>query len=331
VTSFAVPAVPRPGRLALLAAGVVAALLLPFAVYAGLRQSSAFEVRQVDVRGGDGAIQSAVRAAVLRAVGHHSLLAVSSTGVVQAVERIPEVRLAWVDRDFPSTVRVRIVAEHPVALVQASGGRFALVSPTGRVLASVPRGTKLPDLPRIPVGPMPGVGGRLAETSALAALGAVTAVPAGFGGRVFKVTVDADGLVVVLLRSGLAIRLGPPTDLASKLLAARLVLLAYPLATRSTLRYIDVSAPERPVVCRAGGDPATAGSGAPALDPYAGSCLPPPAASATSATTATPATGTTGASTSGAGPTATGSTAASPTGTATVVSTASSSTLSTTP
>jgi cell division septal protein FtsQ len=204
---------------------------------------------------------------------------------VRAVEQIPQVRLAWVDRDFPSTVRVRVVAEHPAALVQGADGHFALVSPSGRVLVDVPRGTKLPDLPRIPIGRMPGLGQRLPEAPALSALAAVTAIPAGFGGRVFRVTVDADGLVLVTLRSGLSIRLGPPTDLSSKLLAARIVLLAYPRSQRTALRYIDVSAPDRPVVCRTGGDPATASWGTPALDPYAGSCLPPPSPPATAPST----------------------------------------------
>jgi cell division protein FtsQ len=309
VTSIAMPAVPRPGRLALVAAVLVGAILLPFAVYEGLRQSSAFEVRTVDIRGGDAAVRSSVRAAVLRNVGHRSLLAVSSAGVVRAVEQIPQVRLAWVDRDFPSTVRVRIVAEHPVALVQGPAG-FALVSPSGRVLAGVPRGSKLPDLPRIPIGRMPAVGQRLPDASALGALQAVTAIPAGFGGRVFRVTIDTDGLVVVTLRSGLAVRLGPPTDLSSKLLAARLVLLAYSLSQRTTLRYIDVSAPDRPVVCRAGGDPATASSGTPALDPYRGSCLPPPSSPVSaSATTKTAAAGSTTGSSSTASVTTTSSTA----------------------
>jgi cell division septal protein FtsQ len=327
------PAVPRPGRLALVAAGVVGALLLPFAVYAVLRQSSAFAVRTVDVRGGDRAIQTSVRAAVMHAVGSRSLLAVSSAGVVRAVEQIPQVRAAWVDRDFPSTVKVRIVAERPAALAQAPDG-FAVVSPTGRVLTEVVRGTKLPDLPRIPVARLPSLGQRLPDATALSALAAVTAIPSSFGGQVFRVAVDADGLVIVTLRSGLGIRLGPPTDLSAKLLAARLVLLAYPRSQRATLRYIDVSAPDRPVVCRAGGDPATASSGSPALDPYAGSCLPPPGAAST---TSSGSSGTATATSSGTSSTSSSTTAKSASSTTSTTSpssmtaTATTTTTSTTP
>jgi hypothetical protein len=73
---------------------------------------------------------------------------------------------------------------------------------------------------------------------------------------------DPDRGIVMRLRGGLDIVLGPPLQLQQKLLAAAWVLHRYPTsADRAQLVYADVSAPARPAVMPVGGYADTAGLG----------------------------------------------------------------------
>ena len=79
---------------------------------------------------------------------------------------------------------------------------------------------------------------------------------------VANVKIDPERGIVMRLRGGLDIVLGPPLQLQEKLRAAAWVLRHYPTsAERAQLVYADVSAPERPAVMPRGGYAPTAGLG----------------------------------------------------------------------
>jgi hypothetical protein len=85
------------GRGTTIAVGVAVLVGIPLAAAAGyiwLRDSSAFAVRDVQVRGADVALASQLRTATLDAVSGRSLLAVSSTALQRDLERLPPGDLA---------------------------------------------------------------------------------------------------------------------------------------------------------------------------------------------------------------------------------------------
>jgi cell division protein FtsQ len=234
--------------------------------YLWLKGSGMFRLRSVAVRGGTESERVAVRDAVARAAAGRSLLGLSPARVAGVIERVPTIREASVDRDFPHTLRIHIVPERAVALAVGPGGYRSLVAASGRVLRVFGPQDVTPSLPRVWTGPTerPMPGGTLHQASAQAALEALAARPSDFSAHVANVKLDPDRGIVMRLRGGLDIVLGPPLELQQKLLAAAWVLRRYPSsAARAQLIYADVSAPARPAVMPRGGYAPTAGLGEP--------------------------------------------------------------------
>lgn len=231
--------------------------------YLWIKSSGMFQLRSVAVRGGTESDRIAVRDAVARAAAGRSLLALSPARVATAIEQVPTIRLASVDRDFPHTLRIHIVPERPVALAVGPGHYRGLVAASGRVLRVFGSQDALPALPRVwpdRVRPMPG--GTIRSTPAQAALDALAARPADFSARIANVKIDPERGIVMRLSGGLDIVLGPPLQLRQKLLAAAWLLRHYPTsAERAQLVYADVSAPDLPAVMPKGGYAPTAGLG----------------------------------------------------------------------
>ena len=129
-------------RLALLCLAVV--VVLAPGGYWLLANSSAFAVSGVSVSGGGAILSAEVRQAAVGAVGGRSLLQVDAGAIEQAVERLPYVRSATVDRSFPHTLSIQVTTYRPVAAVR-SGKSGYLVSSDGRVLdTGVPAKSRLP-------------------------------------------------------------------------------------------------------------------------------------------------------------------------------------------
>jgi len=228
------------------ALAVTTALVLIAAGLYGLgRETSMFAVRTVEVQGAPPPLAEQVRAA-LRSFDGTSLLALNGGAVVNRVEDLPSVVTASYDRDFPHTLRVRVVPELPVAVLR-SGAASWLVSARGRVLAPVDR-TRFRTVPRIwlPPGFEIEVGAFLTDDAGSAARALQRFVTAGFAQRVTWARIQ-DGQLSVGMRSGPELRLGEPVDLQLKIAIVRsiLPLLAPPAAGGP--RYLDVSVPERPV------------------------------------------------------------------------------------
>jgi cell division septal protein FtsQ len=236
--------------------------------YRALRDSNLFAVHAIVVTGANPALTAQVEAAALRSAGGRGLLALSPGTLAHAIEVVPGVHAARVDRDFPSTLRVTVWPEHAVALA-VHGHDRVVVSATGRVLQRIDNRAKPPNLPRVPLrAVVPKAGTRIRSAEVLAQLRAIDAIPSGFGGRVAWSKIDPDhGLELQLNWPKLWIRLGPAVDLRQKLRAAALVLRAYPtVATRQGLSYVDVSAPARPAVMPTTPDAATLALAHPAAD-----------------------------------------------------------------
>jgi cell division protein FtsQ len=233
--------------------------------YLWLKSSGVFVLRSVAVRGGTETDRLAVRDAVARAEAGRSLLALSPSNVARVIESVPTIRLASVDRDFPHTLRIRIVPERAVALAVGTGRYRSLVASSGRVLRVFGPGEGIPSLPRVwPPRERPVAGGTIRDAPVQAALDALSARPADFKAKVANVKVEPERGIVMRLRGGLDIVLGPPLALDRKLRAAAWVLRHYPTrAERAQLMYADVSAPYRIAVMPRGGYAPTAGLGQP--------------------------------------------------------------------
>ena len=163
------------------------------------------------------------------------LLALSPARVAGAIEQVPTIRLASVDRDFPHTLRIRIVPERAVALaVGRRRATAACVAASGRVLRVFERQEAVPALPRVwTTRERPVPGSAIHSVSAQAALDALAARPRDFSARVANVKIDPERGIVMRLRGGLDIVLGPPLQLRDKLRAAAWVLRRYPTTRRS--------------------------------------------------------------------------------------------------
>jgi cell division septal protein FtsQ len=260
-----VPAALRIGqrsglRLLCLIAGVLVVLGVGSAFgYRALRDSNLFAVHDVVVTGATPSLSAQVQQAVRDSTDGRGLLALDPSRLARAIEVVPGVHVARVDRDFPSTLRVTVWPEHAVALL-VHGHDRVVVSASGRVLRRIDNHARPPNLPRVPLGThVPKPGTRITSARVLSQISAVDAIPAGFGARVGWSKLDPDhGLELQLNWPKLWIRLGPAVDLQQKLRAAALVLRAYPTVTsRQALSYVDVSAPARPAVMPLTPDPAT--------------------------------------------------------------------------
>jgi cell division protein FtsQ len=217
---------------ALLAAGVGAWFVA--------RDTPLFALRTIEVEGSSAPVAHQVDGVLRREIGA-SLLQLDTDRLERAVEKLPTVVAARLDRAFPHALRVRVVPERPVLVVRR-GAESWLVSARGRVMGTIPRGSKAA-LPRFWVrrgvelepGALPG-GDLPVAVLAVAPLHAT-----GLSG-VATVRTDEDGLTLAL-RRGLLVRLGEPANIRLKLAVAGRVL---PLLDPETV-YLDVSVPDRPV------------------------------------------------------------------------------------
>jgi cell division protein FtsQ len=234
-------------RLALLCLAVV--VVLAPGGYWVLANSSAFAVSGVSVSGGGAILSAEVRQAAVHAVGGRSLLQVDAGAIERAVESLPYVRSATVDRAFPHTLSIEITTYRPVAAVR-SGKSAYLVSGDGRVLdTEVSAKSRLPVI-RVARGLVLTPGAHVPAGGIAAALGVLGAVPHAFVHRVGHIhkLVTGDAGIVAVIGRGLQVRIGSSAQLDLKLRVAVRVLRAMQTTTRSALAYVDVTVPARPAL-----------------------------------------------------------------------------------
>jgi cell division septal protein FtsQ len=172
------------------------------------------------------------------------LVGLSEASVARAVEALPGVADASVERRWPGTVVVTLVERRPVASV-AVGDRLALVAADGvvvevlGVLAGAPVG--LPLLEGTAVDAEPG-----AVADAPDLLSVAAALPPAVVAHVSSVAAGPAAEEVSLrLGDGVTARLGPVADLGAKLNAVATVLEQVDLACVLT---IDVRVPSAPAL-----------------------------------------------------------------------------------
>jgi cell division protein FtsQ len=225
----------------------VAAALVAVAasMYAIARETPMFAVRTVEVHGAPPAVAEQVRVALGQFSGTN-LLALDGAAVIRSLEDLPTVVAAEYDRDFPHTLRVRIVPESPVAVLRRGAGAW-LASARGRVIGTVER-SRHRTLPRIwlPARTELAVGGFLAGDAAASARALQAFVATRFAHRVLWARV-AERQLTLGLRSGLELELGAPTALGLKIAVARTILPTLAPPSVGGPNYLDVSVPERPV------------------------------------------------------------------------------------
>jgi POTRA domain, FtsQ-type len=219
----------------------IAVAIAALVAYVAARETGVFAVRTVTVDGASPALARQVEQALAPLRGE-SLLRIHGDDVSRLATELPYVTSVSYDRAFPSTLRVHVVPEQPLAVVR-DGIQAWLVSRRGRVIARIPQGTHR-GLPRIwlPKSVVLRLGETLAHgggAEQAAALAAVAGVRVGPG--IQSVRVES-GQVVYLLRSGLELRVGKPVDLPLKFAVARRILASTPVQG-----YLDVSVVERPV------------------------------------------------------------------------------------
>lgn len=215
--------------------------------YRILARSSAFTVHDVAIRGASPPMQREIVRAVQAAVAGRSLLSLDAGSVARAIEGVPTIAHASVDRDFPSTLRVHVIPERAaIQLCRQTCKQAVSVSTEGRVLG--PAASQR--LPRVwTTRAVPGAGERVGDPGVLVALTVLAGRRPTFPARILTILTHARG-VRLKVDGGLEIRLGPPVDLAEKMRAAETMLraeLATPKA-RSQAVYLTVEDPTTPAI-----------------------------------------------------------------------------------
>ena len=226
-------------RRLLVALGVAALLALLWA----LTYSSLADVDRVVVQGAGHTTVADIRSAA--AIGRGQPMAYLDTrGAARRIEALPWVASARVRRDLPGTVRITVVERVPVAASPLDGGGWRLLDSEGHALGDV---SGLPDGVLVMNGPDEPVAiGQVAGEQQLAAIEATTVLPQPLKQHVGAVVWSEDGIIDLQLAPAGTIRLGPPTDLPAKYLAALAVL--DKLGPDATIGVLDVRAPEAPVL-----------------------------------------------------------------------------------
>jgi cell division protein FtsQ len=173
-----------------------------------------------------------------------AMLDVEAGDAAARVRAVPWILRAHVERHWPATVTIEVVERAPVAAVPAKSG-VAVVDRTGRVLAIGP--TPPADFPVLlglsPAGlPPTRLAGRAADLLAVA-----QAMPPQVTQRVAAVVAADGGQVELRLRPAGVVELGPPDQLADKMLAIQTVLTQVDL---TRLAVLDVRVPASPAITR---------------------------------------------------------------------------------
>jgi cell division protein FtsQ len=233
-------------RGALIGACIVAGLGL---LYLGARETPVFALRTIEVEGAPANVRRSILQA-LDATRGTSLLSLNGDDAVRRLEALPSVQSVTYDRAFPHTLRLTVVPEQPVAVVNQASALW-IVSDRGRVIArTTSRGT--PELPRIRyLSQTPLAAGQfVADEGTKTVLAALAEAPRRMLLPIHTARIEDGELTFVLAGEDGArplLLLGEPVDVRTKLRVAALVLRKLGYEERAALTYLDVTLPDRPV------------------------------------------------------------------------------------
>ena len=212
---------------------------------AGILHSPLFDVDRVFIEGAT----NTARPELLGATGLDQrtyMVRADEARLARKLEALPWVESAVVQKDWPATLRIRVLERSPVAAVPAAGGGWSLADGTGRVLT--PPSAEAP--PGVPVVETPAPVGRPGSTTAAGVRGALhvaSAVPSSLSGRVTKIAVDTGGSLVISVDRAPPVTFGPPAQATAKLLAVATLLAR---ADMRGVKGVDVRVPTAPVLTR---------------------------------------------------------------------------------
>lgn len=215
---------------------VLAVLILIGAATYGVTRTALLDVDHVEVTGvvGERAAAVSEAAAVARGV---AMVDLDPAALDQRVSALPWVLDATVERQWPGTVAMAVIAREPVAVDVAGSA----IDETGRSFGPSEPGTELPTVLGRPVA----VGEDLpAELSAVLAV--LVDLPTELVGDVASAGL-VDGDVQLELVDGIDVRFGPSERHNAKF---RALVALLDQADRSTIRSIDVRVPTSPSLTR---------------------------------------------------------------------------------
>ena len=245
--SHSVPALRGPLRRGVaLGACIVAAMGL---LYLGARETPVFALRVVEVEGAPENVRQSVLQALDDTHGT-SLVSLDGDAVVRRLEALPSVQSVTYDRAFPHTLRLTVVPETPVAVVNQASTLW-IVSVRGRVIGRTTAATA-PGLPRIRyLAETPLAAGQfVSDEGTKTVLAALGEAPSRMLFPIHAARIEDGELTFVLAGEGGSrplLLLGEAVDARTKLRVAALVLRKLSVEERAALTYLDVTLPDRPV------------------------------------------------------------------------------------
>lgn len=202
------------------------------------RDSSFVAVDQVTVIGQSGPDAAAIQAALTTAARNMTTLDVDMNQLRTAVSPYPAVKSLQVSTNFPHGLRIQVIEQLPVGVIQVAG-RTMGVTADGTLVRNLPPGVSLPSISlSVPPG-----GTQLTDPGSLAAVAALAAAPYQLLAKISQIQPGGAHGLVAQLKDGPQVYLGDSTSLAAKW-SALVAVLGDPGSAGAA--YIDVSNPRRP-------------------------------------------------------------------------------------
>lgn len=231
-------AIPPRARRRLLAILVLAVLLLSLYRF-WFRDSSFVRVEHVTVTGLTTRDAPRIKSALTAAAHGMTTLHVERSALDSAVASFNVVKSVEATPNFPHGLKIHVVEEQPVAVLETDGQRL-LLAPDGSVLRGIG-----------PVGPLAVIRShtsppqdRLTDAAPLSALHVAAAAPPALAPRISSIGHGKTRGLVVRLRNGPELVFGDDSRPVAKW-AAAVAVLADPSSKGAS--YVDVRLPGRPV------------------------------------------------------------------------------------
>ena len=236
----------RRRRGAIVGACIVSVLGL---LYLGARETLIFALRTIEVEGAPAEVRRSVLQTLEETRGT-SLVTLDGDSMVRRLEALPSVQSVTYDRAFPHTLRLEVVAEKPVAVLDQGSARW-VTSVRGRVIArtTAEAGADLPHIRYDSDTPL-AEGRFVSDVGVKTVLAALADAPRRMLLPIQEGRLEDGELTFELAGEGGSrplLLLGEPVDVWTKLRVAALVLRELDFDERAALTYLDVALPDRPV------------------------------------------------------------------------------------
>jgi cell division septal protein FtsQ len=197
------------------------------------------------VAGYEGRDAPQLQAALDAAAREASLLTVPRDRIEVAAQRFPGVGDVVVSREFPRSLKVRIIPPRPAAAVVSRKGRSVLVDRDGASIGPAPRSHPHP---RIVVAGTPPKPGRRLAAATMPALEFARELDPSVGERIRALRVAPNGRIEGRLKGSGLLIVGSGERPRARAAALAAVLNNLSLDDQAAATYIDITVPDRPAV-----------------------------------------------------------------------------------